>query len=37
MPNVRAVIWFNENKDLDWRVNSAAASLNAFKKVAASA
>ncbi len=37
MPNVRAVIWFNENKELDWRVNSTAATIDAFKKVATSA
>ena len=37
MPRVRAVIWFNENKETDWRVNSSAASLNAFRQVAAAA
>ena len=35
-PRVRAVIWFNENKETDWRVNSSRASLDAYRKVAAS-
>ena len=36
MPRVQAVIWFNDNKELDWRVNSSQASLDAFRKVVAS-
>ncbi|HEU4524848.1 MAG TPA: glycosyl hydrolase [Gemmatimonadales bacterium] len=37
MPRIRAVVWFNENKETDWRVNSSSAALNAFKEVASSA
>jgi len=36
-PRIRAVIWFNENKETDWRVNSSATALAAFKSVAKSA
>ncbi len=36
LPRVRAVIWFNENKEADWRVNSSAASLAAYAEAAAS-
>jgi beta-mannanase len=36
-PRVKAVIWFDENKETDWRVESSAASLSAFRAVAASA
>lgn len=36
-PRVRAVIWFDRNKERDWRVNSSRRSLNAYKKVAGSA
>ena len=35
-PRVRAVIWFNEDKETDWRVNSSAASLGAYREAAAS-
>jgi beta-mannanase len=35
MPNIIGVIWFNENKEQDWRVNSSATSLAAFQAVAA--
>lgn len=35
-PRARAVIWFNENKEADWRVDSSAASLAAFREVVAS-
>jgi len=35
-PRIRAVIWFNENKETDWRVNSSSASLAAFREVVAS-
>jgi beta-mannanase len=31
-PEVKAWIWFNENKERDWRVNSDSASLEAFKR-----
>lgn len=27
-----ATIWFNENKETDWRINSSSASLEAYKK-----
>jgi hypothetical protein len=37
LPRVRAVIWFDENKETDWRVNSSRASLDAYRRVAASA
>ena len=30
-PKVRAVVWFHANKETDWRVNSSAASLSAFR------
>ncbi|MGI8857439.1 MAG: glycoside hydrolase family 26 protein [Thermomicrobiales bacterium] len=36
-PRVRAVVWFNENKETDWRVNSSAAALAAYTAVAKSA
>ncbi len=36
-PRVRAVIWFNENKETDWRVNSSSAALAAYRGVAKSA
>jgi beta-mannanase len=36
-PRVRAVIWFDENKETDWRVNSSPASLAAYSSVAKSA
>jgi beta-mannanase len=32
MPRVRALIWFNRDKEVDWRVNSSSASLAAFRK-----
>ncbi len=34
MPKTRAIIWFNSNKETDWRVNSSNASLEAYRKVA---
>ncbi len=37
MPRVRAVVWFHEQKEADWRVNSSSAALAAFRQVAASA
>jgi beta-mannanase len=30
-PQLRAFIWFNYNKETDWRVESSAASVSAFK------
>jgi beta-mannanase len=36
LPRVRAVVWFHENRETDWRVNSSQASLDAYKEVAAS-
>jgi beta-mannanase len=36
-PRIRAVIWFDENKETDWRVESSAASLAAYRQVAMSA
>jgi hypothetical protein len=36
LPRVRAVIWFHENKEADWRINSSSAALTAFRQVAAS-
>ncbi len=36
-PRVRAVVWFDENKETDWRVNSSSAALAAYQQVARSA
>jgi beta-mannanase len=33
MPRVRAIVWFDRNKETDWRVNSSASSLSAFRNV----
>ncbi len=30
-PRLEAVVWFNENKETDWRVNSSDAVLQAFR------
>ena len=35
-PGIRAVVWFDANKENDWRVNSSAGSLEAYKRVVAS-
>jgi Glycosyl hydrolase family 26 len=35
-PRVKIVVWFNENKETDWRVESSSASLSAFSAVATS-
>ncbi len=35
-PRVRAVVWFDKNKERDWRVNSSQRSLGAYKRVARS-
>ena len=31
-PEIKGFLWFNENKEFDWRVNSDPASLSAFRK-----
>ncbi|HEY8910973.1 MAG TPA: glycosyl hydrolase [Desulfosporosinus sp.] len=31
-PKLTAAIWFNENKETDWRIQSSASSLAAYKK-----
>ena len=36
-PEIRAVVWFNESKEADWRVNSSNASLRAFRDAIAPA
>jgi beta-mannanase len=36
-PRVRAINWFDENKETDWRVDSSAAALAAYTAVAKSA
>ena len=36
LPRVRTIIWFNENREMDWRVNSSPATLGAYRQVAAS-
>ena len=36
MPRISAVIWFNENKERDWPVNSSQSSLDAYRKVVSS-
>ena len=35
-PDVKAVIWFNENKETDWRVESSSTATAAFAKAIAS-
>ena len=35
-PRIHAVVWFDEAKELDWRVNSSPGALAAFQAVAAS-
>ena len=35
-PRVTAVIWFDVNKEVDWRVDSSSASLAAYQSVVAS-
>ncbi len=34
-PRIRAVIWFNERKETDWRIESSAESLAAFREAMA--
>lgn len=36
-PNVVGAVWFNMNKEADWRVNSSAASLEAYREAMADA
>ena len=33
-PRVRAAVWFNENREADWQVNSSPAALAAYSEVA---
>lgn len=35
-PEIKGWVWFNENKESDWRVNSDPESLNAFRKAISS-
>jgi len=32
MPNLKAWVWFNLNKETDWRFDADAASLEAFRQ-----
>ncbi len=36
-PRVAIVVWFDANKETDWRVESSASALNAYRAVATSA
>lgn len=36
-PLLRGVLWFNENRETDWRVNSSGAALMAYRQVIAAA
>jgi hypothetical protein len=36
MPRVRALVWFDRNKETDWRVDSSVSSDNALRTVVAS-
>lgn len=33
-PRLRLIIWFDENKETDWRVNSSVSSLSSYRAVA---
>lgn len=35
-PKIRAVVWFNENKETDWRIESSPAAQSAFANALAS-
>lgn len=35
-PRVKAVVWFQEGKETDWRVNSSGAALAAYREVVSS-
>ncbi|MGB3481696.1 MAG: hypothetical protein WBB07_05675 [Mycobacterium sp.] len=34
-PDIRAVVWFDIDKERHWQVNSSEASLQAFRRMAA--
>ena len=34
-PRIKAVIWFNENKEADWRIESSPAARAAFARAVA--
>ncbi len=36
LPRVRAVVWFDKDKETDWRVNSSPSALAAYRTVVAS-
>ncbi len=36
MPRVQAVVWFDQSKERDWRVDSSQSSLDAYRRVVAS-
>ena len=36
-PKVRALVWFNQNKETDWRIESSAAAQTAFVRAATAA
>ncbi len=36
LPRTKAIVWFNENKEADWRINSSPSSLEAYSEIAAS-
>jgi hypothetical protein len=31
-PRLQAIVWFNENKETDWRMESSSTSLAAFQQ-----
>ncbi len=35
-PAVRAVVWFDKNKETDWRVNSSSTALTTYRRVVSS-
>jgi endoglucanase len=35
-PRVRALLWFNENKEIDWRIESSETARRAFAEAVAS-
>jgi len=35
-PRVQAVVWFDRNQELDWRIDSSSSSLAAYREVVAS-
>ncbi len=36
MPRIRAIVWFDREKERDWKIDSSPASLDAFRSLAAS-